>query len=50
MPAKAWALRDARPDDALALSVLSTAVWVDTYATDGVRATIAREVSHSVQP
>ncbi len=50
MPAKAWALRDARPDDALALSVLSTAVWVDTYATDGVRATIAREVSHQFDP
>jgi GNAT superfamily N-acetyltransferase len=38
-------LREARPEDALALSVLSTAVWIDTYATAGVRPTIAREVS-----
>ncbi len=50
MPADAWALRDAQPEDALALSVLSTAVWIDTYATSGVRATIAREVSQQFDP
>ncbi len=50
MQAETWALRDARPDDALALSVLSAAVWIDTYATDGVRATIAREVTQQFNP
>jgi diamine N-acetyltransferase len=45
MPPDGVVLREARPEDALALSVLSTAVWIDTYATAGVRPTIAREVS-----
>ncbi len=36
-------LRDARPDDALCLSVLAMQVFLDTYATSGIRPLIARE-------
>lgn len=37
-------LRAAVPDDALCLSVLSIQVFLDTYATVGIRPAIAREV------
>lgn len=37
-------LRDATPDDALVIGVLGTQVFLDTYATSGVRALLAREV------
>ena len=37
-------LRSARPDDALCLSVLAMQVFLDTYATNGIRPEIAREV------
>ena len=37
-------LRAAAPDDALCLSVLAMQVWLDTYATAGIRPAIAREV------
>ena len=37
-------LRPARADDALCLSVLAMQVFLDTYATAGVRPTVAREV------
>ena len=42
--------RAARPDDALCLGVLSTQVFLDTYATRGIRPAVAREVLalHSV--
>jgi diamine N-acetyltransferase len=40
-------LRRATPDDALCLSVLGLQVWLDTYATDGIRPAIAREVMAS---
>jgi GNAT superfamily N-acetyltransferase len=42
--------RPARSDDALCLGVLSTQVFLDTYATQGIRPAIAREVLalHSV--
>ena len=42
--------RAARPDDALCLGVLSTQVFLDTYATQGIRPAVAREVLalHSV--
>ncbi len=42
--------RAARPDDALCLGVLSTQVFLDTYARQGVRAAVANEVlsHHSV--
>ena len=42
--APAIELRPARADDALCLSVLATQVFLDTYATEGIRPTIAREV------
>jgi diamine N-acetyltransferase len=37
-------LRDATAQDALCLSVLAMQVFLDTYATDGIRPEIAREV------
>jgi diamine N-acetyltransferase len=37
-------LRPARADDALCLGVLATQVFLDTYATDGIRPAIAAEV------
>lgn len=37
-------LRPAEPNDALCLSVLAMQVFLDTYATDGIRPEIAREV------
>jgi len=37
-------LRPAVGDDALCLSVLAMQVFLDTYATDGIRPTLAREV------
>lgn len=37
-------LRAARPDDALCLSVLAMQVFLDTYATEGIRPALAREV------
>ena len=42
--------RAARPDDALCLGVLSTQVFLDTYATQGIRRAVADEVLalHSV--
>lgn len=36
--------RRARPDDALCLGVLAIQVFMDTYATGGVRPSVAREV------
>jgi len=40
-------LRSAEPEDALCLSVLAMQVFLDTYATQGIRAGIAREVVSS---
>lgn len=37
-------LRAGHPDDALCLGVLGTQVFLDTYATGGIRASVAREV------
>ena len=37
-------LRPARPDDALCLGVLATQVFLDTYASGGIRPALAREV------
>lgn len=41
------ALRRAKPDDALCLSVLAAQVFLDTYATEGIRVQLAREVTSS---
>jgi len=37
-------LRPAAPEDALCLSVLAMQVFLDTYCTEGIRPTVAREV------
>ena len=37
-------LRQAVPADALCLSVLAMQVFLDTYATEGIRTALAREV------
>lgn len=38
-----FSLRPATPDDALCISVLGMQVFLDTYATDGIRPSVARE-------
>ncbi len=43
-PARAVSLRAAVPEDALCLSVLAMQVFLDTYATLGIRPALAREV------
>lgn len=43
-------LRDATPADAVALAVLGLHVFVDTYATEGVAAALAREALHAFEP
>ena len=43
-PAASATLRNAEPTDALCLGVLATQVFLDTYATAGIRPGIAREV------
>lgn len=40
-------IRAARPEDALCLGVLGAQVFLDTYATAGIRTALAREVLHS---
>ena len=37
-------IRAAVPSDALCLGVLATQVWLDTYATEGIRTALANEV------
>lgn len=44
------AFRRATPADAEALAVLGTQVFLDTYATEGVRPTVAREVLATFSP
>jgi hypothetical protein len=36
-------IRDARPEDALCIGVLGMQVFLDTYATEGIRDSIAAE-------
>ena len=43
-PPQGLSLRPAAADDALCLSVLAMQVFLDTYATQGIRPAIAREV------
>ncbi len=40
-------IRDATPDDALCLGILATQVFLDTYATEGIRPAIANAVLNS---
>lgn len=49
-PQPGWFLRAATPADALCLSVLAMQVFLDTYATQGIRPAIAREVLASFSP
>src|ERR1700710_2855937 len=44
MPSDAPTYRPAAPSDALCRSVLATQVFLDTYATQGIRPAIAREI------
>jgi hypothetical protein len=46
-PVHGLLLRRAGAEDALCLSVLAMQVFLDTYATEGIRAEIAREVVSS---
>lgn len=43
-------LRPARPDDALVLGALATQVFLDTYATEGIRPALVREVQQAFGP
>lgn len=43
-------IRPATPDDALCLGVLAMQVFLDTYATDGIRPAVAREALSSYAP
>ncbi|SFA90379.1 GNAT family N-acetyltransferase [Pseudomonas sp. NFPP24] len=43
-------LRDATPDDALCLGVLGMQVFLDTYAPQGIRGSIATEVLEAFAP
>lgn len=45
MTAEGLSIRAATADDALCIGVLGTQVFLDTYATHGIRPAIAREVS-----
>jgi hypothetical protein len=42
--------RTATSSDALCLGVLATQVFLDTYATEGIRADLAREVLNNYSP
>lgn len=44
------ALRDGTPDDAPSVAVLATQVFLDTYATRGIRPDLAREVLAECSP
>ena len=43
-------IRNGRSEDANRLAVLATQVWLHTYATSGIRATIAEYVLHEFAP
>lgn len=43
-------VRPAQPEDAACLSALASLVWLDTYATAGIRPALARHVQASLSP
>ncbi|MBV8679953.1 MAG: GNAT family N-acetyltransferase [Aquitalea sp.] len=43
-------VRPARPEDATCLSALASLVWLDTYATAGIRPALAHHVQASLSP
>ncbi len=49
-PLEAHRIRPAGPPDALCIGVLGIQVFLDTYATEGIRPPIAREVLESLAP
>ncbi|HSI60737.1 MAG TPA: hypothetical protein VLA16_24480, partial [Ideonella sp.] len=49
-PQLAFTIRRAEPADALCIGVLGMQVFLDTYATEGIRPAIAREVLESLAP
>lgn len=49
-PRPAFTFREAAPADALCIGVLGMQVFLDTYATDGIRPALAREVLQGLAP
>jgi diamine N-acetyltransferase len=49
-PVSDFTLRAAVDTDALCIGVLATQVFLDTYATDGIRPSVAREVLEYFSP
>jgi diamine N-acetyltransferase len=45
-----FSFRKATPDDALCISVLGMQVYLDTYAPEGIRLSIAEDVLHNFSP
>jgi diamine N-acetyltransferase len=45
-----FTFRKATPDDALCISVLGMQVYLDTYAPEGIRLSIAEDVLHNFSP
>jgi diamine N-acetyltransferase len=45
-----FTFREATPDDALCISVLGMQVYLDTYAPQGIRLSLAEEVLHNFSP
>jgi diamine N-acetyltransferase len=45
-----FTFREATPDDALCISVLGMQIYLDTYAPDGIRLSIAEDVLHNFSP
>lgn len=50
MPEQKIAIRNATDQDALCIAVLGMQVFLDTYATEGIRGSIAQEVLDSFSP
>jgi len=44
------AIRPGKASDALCIAALGTQVFLDTYATDGIRRSLAREVAETLSP
>jgi len=49
-PDREVTIRRARPTDALCVALLGTQVFLDTYATDGMRPSLAREAHETLSP
>ena len=49
-PDREVTIRRARPTDALCVALLGTQVFLDTYATEGIRPSLAREAHETLSP